>query len=156
MFKRNRQIQKIDQLIVERNFDEAWSLLNELLNDKSTDSTLLLQGAILYFEQKNYAESMQWLERGIGVDPDNPILHLAKGEVHYQLKEYDSALTSLKIALDLSPGHPKADYLLGLCYLATDREEVATLHFERVSRNDPDFLQARLLTIAEAGNMKNS
>ncbi len=148
--KRNRIVKKIDKLHREHNFAEAWTLLESLMEKAPNDSLLLLHAAIHTFETEEYNRSQQFIEKALALQQDNPILHLAMGEILYAKKDYEESVRYLQKALELSPDNPKAEYLLGMNYIMRGKWEEASQHFEIVAREDRDFLLARLLTIGEA------
>ena len=48
--------------------------------------------SFLYGEEKEYEKAEKLLNKGIGFAPNNPLLHLALGEMHDRKKEYDIAI----------------------------------------------------------------
>ena len=154
--KLNRMLHQIETLTKNGELSQARALLEPLRQQNPRDATLLLYAAAIEFEDKQLALAEQLIGEGLKLQKDNPVLHLALGEVLWQQKKYPEARQSLHQALHLSPGHPKIEYLLGLISIAQGRLDEATLHFEQVAREDLHFLQARLLTLAEARHMQSS
>ena len=148
-FKKNRQINELDQLIHRRDFETASTLLADLMQKSPKDATLLLQKAIIAFEQHDYDRALAASKEAVEQQPDNPIFHLAMGEVLYSQRECEDSIQALQKSLELSPDNPKAEYLLGLNQISLGHMERAAMHFEKVALEDRDFLFARLLTIGE-------
>lgn len=148
-FKTNKALKQIEKLSTARRFDEAEAMLKTLLEKAPHDAQLLLHATVVAFEKGAVEQSKQLAETALKTQPDNPVMHLALGEIQLRLNDNAGSMQSLHRSLELSPDNPKAEYLLGLNCIALKHYEEAALHFEKVARDDREFLMARLLTIAE-------
>lgn len=94
-----------------------------------------------YFENLNQPEqALRAIERGMKLDPQNPIaLHL-KGRILLRSRQIPDAVQSLERAVSLAPGNPTVHYHLGLAlYEAKDLQEAkgALEQALRLSRKFP-------------------
>jgi predicted Zn-dependent protease len=148
-WKINRALTMIEKLSASRQFDDAERLIQGLIEKNPQDATLLLHAAVVAFEKGEIPKAQEITEAALKIQPDNPVLHLALGEILHKQQRYQDSINALKQSLLLSPGNPKAEYLLGINCIALNYHEEATQHFEKVAHEDKDFLLARLLTIGE-------
>jgi tetratricopeptide (TPR) repeat protein len=135
-WKINRALTMIEKLSASRQFDDAERLIQGLIEKNPQDATLLLHAAVVAFEKGEIPKAQEITEAALKIQPDNQ-------------QRYQDSINALKQSLLLSPGNPKAEYLLGINCIALNYHEEATQHFEKVAHEDKDFLLARLLTIGE-------
>ena len=152
--KRNANLKEIEALTQKRQFTEAGEKVGKLLEGEPKNPTYLLFAAVNAYEQGQIEQSKGYLETALIHDAENPVLHLAMGEVLRAEKEFEASIEALEKSLELSPDNPRTEYLMGLNHLSLGHEEQASIHFEKVAREDRDFLLARLLTIAESYVLK--
>jgi tetratricopeptide (TPR) repeat protein len=152
--KRNANLKRIENLTQKRHFVEAGEQVSQLLENDPKNPTYLLFAAVNAYEQGQVDPAKSYLQQALDHDKENPVLHLAMGEVLNAQKDYEGSMAALEKSADLSPDNPRTEYLMGLNCLGLGQEEQASLHFEKVAREDRDFLMARLLTIAESHVLK--
>src|SRR5690349_15306503 len=94
-FKVNKTLKTIEQLCSARKFADAETLLQSLLEKSPNDAHLLLHATVLAYEKGEVEKSRQLAESALKLQPDNPVLHLAMGEIHFRLKNIDGAVDHL-------------------------------------------------------------
>jgi len=67
--------------------------------------------------------------QAINLDPANPDLYFARGQLFTQLESYDQAVDSFKIATNLKPNWVLAWYQLGLAQINNQRDDLAQQAF---------------------------
>ena len=95
---------------------------------------------VVYMDQHNYTRASTEFKRAIQLYPTFAKGHTNLGIAFYSLGQYDSAMVSLRTALQHDhPDHLHAHYTLGLIYNAQGKEhEKALKAFQTVLRSDPD------------------
>jgi tetratricopeptide (TPR) repeat protein len=84
---------------------------------------------------------------------DKPVVHadhigastfIEKGWSRLSLGDYDGAETALKKAIELSPGDPQSEALLGWAQMLSERYDEALANFQRVLMREPSNALARI------------
>lgn len=78
--------------------------LNEArqLSDAEAASSLARHAGLLSFSMGNYQQAISYYGEALATEPENAYLHLALAEAYIALRQADSALTSLRRALELA------------------------------------------------------
>ncbi len=66
--------------------------------------------SFLYGEEKEYEKAEKLLKKGIGFAPNNPLLHLALGEMHDRKKEYNAAIEYYQRVLKFTEDEVEEDF----------------------------------------------
>ncbi len=66
--------------------------------------------SFLYGEKKEYDKADKLLNKGLGFAPDNPLLHLALGEMHDRKKEYATAINYYERVLKFTEDEVEKDF----------------------------------------------
>jgi tetratricopeptide (TPR) repeat protein len=81
---------------------------------KSKEASKLLVLAMRSFSQFEFRQAEKYLDRALRIEPENLNLHLAKGSLHYQLSEYEKAISVFKNTLTIDPGNLEIKNMLAL------------------------------------------
>jgi predicted Zn-dependent protease len=93
----------------EKNFGSALRL------DGNYQPALRGMGALRYMKE-SYAESIQYLEKGLTLFPEDLSSHYFLGMSYYKTRAYGTAINHLKPFADAQPKHPTIHYVLASCY----------------------------------------
>jgi tetratricopeptide (TPR) repeat protein len=104
---------------------------------------------LLAAKQARWEEAARYLDRGLQLDPvDFPQAWYVDAVAQYNLKKYDAAEKSARMAVKADPRHtnPRTEYLLGLV-LAEKKDYAGAIMelsaFVKLAPNAPDAAQAR-------------
>lgn len=106
-----------------------------------TPETLFLEGMVL-FKRKQFAESMQRVERSLALRQNDPEVYKLLAFNAVLLNRLDVVETALKKALELAPEDPVARFHQGLLYYTTNRFSLAEHEFQRVTQLSPKYMKA--------------
>ncbi len=76
-------------------------------------------------------------QKGIALDPRDPVCLLADGRVNTHLGKHDRAISRIKEAIALNPNYAMAHYALGFVLRAAGRAEETISHIDRAIRLSP-------------------
>ena len=102
---------------------------NALAINPKLDEANHALGAIA-FNQKNYAESLQYFQKHLEHAPKDSLTLYDIGNAYMQLKEFDKAAKSYSEAIDNSESFTEAHYNLAICYLNTGQRAEAQAIYE--------------------------
>ena len=106
-----------------------------------TPESLFLEGMVL-FKRKQFAESMQRVERSLALRQNDPEVYKLLAFNAVLLNRLDVVETALKKALELAPEDPVARFHQGLLYYTTNRFSLAEREFQRVTQLSPKYMKA--------------
>lgn len=125
--------------------NSAYAQLSEI---ESIDPDLVVVSdvvdlAVAYAEQGNFATAEELLHRAITLDPQCAIAHHHLGNLFYRRNQLREAIFAYKEAIDLDPQLAVAHYNLGTVLLALQQTAEAIACFEAVLAIKPDFAPAK-------------
>ncbi len=82
-------------------------------------------------------QAQEKAQKGIALDPRDPVCHLADGRVNTHLGQHDMAILKIEEAIALNPNYAMAHFALGFVLLAADRAEESISHVDRAIRLSP-------------------
>lgn len=94
------------------------------------------------FKAGKFAEAADWYTRAIEIDANNPILYSNRSGAHYELKQYDKAISDAKRSLELQPSS-KAHSRMGAAYWAQNKLEQALTSYELALAMAPNDTNAK-------------
>jgi tetratricopeptide (TPR) repeat protein len=112
--------------------------LQALAHDPSHVDALHLMG-VLSFQDKQYAQAVDWIHQAIQVDPRHAHVHVNLGNAYKELGELDAALKYYQQAIELNPHSVSAHNNMGLVQRAMGWPEQALQSFERALDLQPNL-----------------
>ena len=82
-------------------------------------------------------QAQEKAQKGIALDPRDPVCLLADGRVNTYLGQHDLAISQIKEAIALNPNYAMAHYALGFVLTAAGRAEETISHVDRAIRLSP-------------------
>jgi tetratricopeptide (TPR) repeat protein len=148
----NKRLETANSLIKDGEFEEAIEILEDLYNSNPNSETIkstFIDALFKYGFYLNddyileYSKAIQYFEKIIEIDPKNYRAHYNLGIAYFNLENFDDALKSCAIALDLKPDYKHCYYNMGLIYEARDQLKSALEHYQRALDIDPNFTYAK-------------
>lgn len=144
----SNQINKIGLAKVELykgNLDAAKVIIDKvILESKSKNAILLLEAGEAYtqFKAKDLLSAQTLLETAIKIDPKNPDIYNALGDVYSELNNGTEAAKNYNKALDLEKNYTKALLHKGQLYKRSTNYEGAAVEFQNALAIDQNFAPA--------------
>ena len=142
--------------------EEAISVLKKTLENKPDDVLVHAQLSVLYLKEGKFDDAFN--EAGTAsklatVQPLPPVVHLVKGVVLIQRKEYKSAVIQLTDAVKMLPTVSDSRYYLGIALMETGRKEQAITELRAAINLAPEFVPTKLNLaniLAKDGDLKGA
>ena len=96
-------MEKIDKLIEENKYENALSLLEELIKARLLESESFFKKAECLQGLKRYPESIEFYDKTLEIDEEDDMVWNGKGYSLFQLGEYGKAKLCFEVAADLVP-----------------------------------------------------
>ncbi len=109
----------------------------------SDNEDYLIETSKLYFETKQFEKAIEYADKTIVNDKKNLVAYNTKIQSQLNLKEYDKAITTINLAIEIKKSAPLY-YSLGIAYQEKSEWEKAALNFKEASDMDEDFIDAFL------------
>lgn len=97
---------------------------------------------LIFLKLKNNADLIEYANKASILFPEDYMYDFVKGTVMMDLKQYETALVSLKSALDKAPNRPEIFNSIGTCYVALGDTDRAINAYESVLNIDPNNAMA--------------
>ncbi len=97
------------KLVLEKNYQDAKEVFAKLLELSPNDIEVMTLLANLYFIERDFKKSEEWLERVFLIDPDYPQALYEMGTVYHERGEWDKAINMFEKAIDIFPEDAKKD-----------------------------------------------
>jgi len=101
------------------------------------DPDWLLRLVVLYDRKGEFKKSIPLLEKLMRLQPNNPDVYRRSGIDRFHTGHPEEALGPLRTVVHADPEDMEANFYLGLCYLALDREDEANKVFDRQAATVP-------------------
>ncbi len=112
--RRQAQLQRMEWLVQDRQFDLALQLLPQLPSDTPAEkaAAALLHSHILE-KQERYPDALRILNRALQDEPENAELLYARGNIYWQLEQFAELEQDMRAVMRLQPDSPAAYNALG-------------------------------------------
>lgn len=148
---------RAEKAVEKKEYDEAVSLLNQLVQADPKDFAAWTQLGTLLYAQKNHAEAEKAYLRAIEERPTYLPALINLGRLRMARKNFEAAVEVLARAVGAQPKSPTAHFLLGESYLQVKKGSKAVVHLNEAIRLDPQGRAAahlRLATLYHAAGLK--
>ena len=106
-----------------------------------TAKYLLYEGIVAY-RRKNYADSLEFFNQVVSLNPDNELARLCRGSAHLMLENIEESISDFDRAIALNPLYARAYHQRGLARELMDDIANAYRDFDRALEIDPEFSAA--------------
>ena len=96
----------------------------------------------MLFENKDVTGSIEWIQKAINKNPEDPRAHLKISKLFLCLKDYPHAFSEINIALRHNPHNAEGYFLKGMVYKDIKDTAQALSSFETSRQEDPDYRDA--------------
>lgn len=124
--------------ILQKNYDEAQSTLNPLLERNKSDPDANFLGGLLAFDRKDYKLADERISKLLEIAPEHAPSLLLMGKIKYARENYDQASLHLNNYLNKSPDDVVATRLLVSSYIALNKTGLAKSTLEPVLDKNPN------------------
>jgi tetratricopeptide (TPR) repeat protein len=135
--KNAKMFSKASEGVKNKNYDEAISLLRQIVDSDDADFPAWKELGTVYFIQKNYAEAEKAYMQAIAKHPDYPLALISLGRLRIAQKNFDGAIEVLTRAVKVQPTSPQANYFLGEAYLQIKKGSLGVRYLNEAIRLDP-------------------
>ena len=119
----------------------AEPLLAQLKSNPNDFETLAKLGN-LYYDGQAYPQAIEYYERALTVEPDNPDVRTDLGTSYWYTGNADKAIASFEKALAIRPNHPGTLFNLGIVEWQGKKDpKGAVVAWERLLKTNPDYPQ---------------
>ena len=119
-----------------------------------TRANVLLSLARDQYVTGNFEKSRQTTDEALVMDPKNPGLRLLSAKLAIEQGRLEQAEGELKIAREVAPKNPEADYLSGVIYQRWQKPQLAHDYYKAAADKAPSelaYLMARAEMLVEMG-----
>jgi tetratricopeptide (TPR) repeat protein len=144
--------------IKNKRYDQAISLLREVVETDAADFPAWAELGTIYFIQKNYGEAEKAYLQAISKKPEYEVALISLGRLRIAQKNFESAIEPLLQAVKVQPTSPQANYFLGEAYLQIKKGSLAVGYLNEAIKLDPVGMadaHLRLATLYNAVGMKD-
>ena len=120
-----------------KKYDEAATLLRQVVETDPADFPAWLELGTVYFIQKNYDEAEKAYTQAISKHPDYAVALLSLGRLRIAQKNYDGAIEALSQAVKVQPTSAQANFFLGEAYLQKKKGSLAVGYLNEAIKLDP-------------------
>ena len=149
---------KATEAVKNKNYDDATSLLRQIVDSDAADFPAWKELGTVYFIQKNYAEAEKAYLQAISKHPNYASALISLGRLRIAQKNFDAAIEVLTQAVKAQPTSPQANYFLGEAYLQIKKGSLAVGYLNEAIKLDPMGMadaHLRLAVLYNAVGMKD-
>ena len=143
---------KATEAAEKKNYDQAVSLLGQIVESDPKDFEAWEALGRVYFIQKNYSEAEKAYTEALKVHPDYLLVLISLGRLRLSQKNFEGAVEPLTQAVKLHPGSAQANYFLGESYLQLKKGSKAVDYLYEALRLDPIGMAEAHLRLAALYN----
>jgi tetratricopeptide (TPR) repeat protein len=120
--------------------EDAVKILSQVIKVNPLNNFALLSRGNIFFQNKNYGESISDYKKALSIDDKYPITHFLIGYYFFSQKEYDEAIRSFEKAISLDPKYGYAYLYLGNALCGKEQYKAAVLAFRKAIEVSPDSI----------------
>jgi len=119
----------------------AEPLLAQLKTNPS-DFDTLVKLANLYYDSQAYPQAIEYYEKAISIQPNNPDVRTDLGTSYWYTGDADKAIANFEKALAIRPNHPGTLFNLGIVRWQGKKDpKGAIVAWEKLLQTNPDYPQ---------------
>lgn len=149
---------KATDAVKNKQYDQAISLLREVVEIDAADFPAWTEMGTVYFIQKNYPEAEKAYEQALSKQPEYSVALVSLGRLRLAQKNFDGAIAVLTQAVKSQPASAQANYFLGEAYLQIRKGSMAVGFLNEAIKLDPTGMadaHLRLGTLYNAAGLKD-
>ena len=156
--KNSAAFQSATEAIDKKNYDQALSLLRQIVETDPNDFQAWERLGTVYFIQKNFAEAEKSYVEALKRHPGYAVALISLGRLRIVQKNFDGAVEVLTQAVQVEPGSAQSNYFLGEAYLQLKKGSKAVAYLYEALKLDPVGMaeaHLRLAALYHGAGMKD-
>jgi predicted TPR repeat methyltransferase len=121
---------------------EAHAQYLQLLQSNPNDADVLQALGLLSAQQQDFTSAVDYLQKAIVYQPDNPAIHLNLGNALKAQGLYSQALQVLQQAIELNPNYSLALNNIGTIYYIQEKWELAIQYYQLAIQHQTNYIEA--------------
>ena len=146
---------KAEEAVAKRKFDQATTLLKQVVEIDNNDFQAWTALGTIYFAQEKFSDAEQAYQHAVAVKPTSPRAQFNLGRLLYSQKKHEEAIEPLTKAVELQPSSGDANMLLGECYLQLKKGSKAIPYLNEAAVHGRPDAHLRLGWLYNAAGMKD-
>ena len=136
-------------------YDQAISLLREIVETDPGDFPVWLELGTTYFIQKRFVEAEMAFTEALKTHPDYTVALISLGRLRIARQNFVGAIEVLTQAVKVQPASPQANYFLGEAYLQVKLGSKAVPYLNEAIKLDPGGMADAHLRLAALYNARD-
>jgi cytochrome c-type biogenesis protein CcmH/NrfG len=128
---------KATEAVKNKNYDQAISLLHQIVDSDAADFPAWKELGTVYFIQKNYADAEKAYLQAVSKHPEYAAALTSLGRLRIAQKNFDGAIEVLTQAVKAQPTSAQANYFLGEAYLRIKKGSLGVGYLNEAIKLDP-------------------
>ena len=116
---------------------EKLKVLIENLKQDPSSPELNIQVGNQLFDIGNFSEATGYYQRALATDSGNVAARIDLAVCYFNIENYRQAIKNMRIALNLSPDHPKGLFNMGVMYMAVGQQDSTQKYWNRLITSFP-------------------
>jgi len=147
--------QKAEEAVVKKKYDQAATLLKQVVETDNADFQAWTALGTVYFAQEKFADAEQAYLQAIAVKPTSARAQFNLGRLLSSQKKFAEAIEALTKAVELQPDSGDANMLIGECYLQMKKGSKAVPYLNDAAKLGRPEAHLRLGWLYDAAGMKD-
>lgn len=140
--KNNKELKQAQQLHQQGDLVGALAIYQQLLVENPSDADIIHQIGIIFAQQQNYPQALQYLNEAIQIQPRSAPFYNSKGNVLIRQGQIESALSEYRKAIKNDPYYPIAYNNLGRGLYLQEKYIAAKKSYAKAIELNPNFSDA--------------
>jgi predicted O-linked N-acetylglucosamine transferase (SPINDLY family) len=124
------------------NLQQAEQIFKEILLVQPDNVTALHFTGVIYYQRKQYAQSIHYIREALSHAPDYADAHNNLGIILQESGQIEEAIQHYKEAIALNPDFDRAHYNLGIAFREQWQVNHAIEHYQKAIQINPHFFEA--------------
>lgn len=156
--RNKRLFRRANEAIDRKHYNDAVSLLRQVVESDPSDSPAWLGLGTVYFIQKDFERAEQSYLKSLSTQPNYSRALISLGRLRITVKNFEGAIDILSRAVKAEPMSAQANYFLGEAYLQVKLGSKAVPYLNTAIKLDPSGMaeaHLRLAALYNARGMKD-
>lgn len=151
----NHLFVKAEQAVAKKKYDQATTLLNQIVETDKADFQAWTALGSIYFAQEKFDDAEKAYSQAITIKPTSGRAQYNLGRLRSSQKKFEEAVEPLTKAVELQPASGDAHMLLGEAYLQLKKGSKAIPHLNEAAKHGRPDAHLRLGWLYNAAGMKD-
>ena len=151
----SRLFRKAVEASVNKRYEEAISLLRQIVENDPADFQAWQELGTAYFILKNFDEAEKAYVQALARNADYAVALISLGRLRITRQNFNGAIEVLTQAVKVQPASPQANYFLGEAYLQIKKGSLAVGYLNEALKLDPIGMAEAHLRLAALYNARD-